>query len=82
MMETWHPLGVVGVITAFNFPVAVFAWNAALAIVCGDAVVWKPSERTPITALACLRLFEQAAAQFGDAQSGSCLSMRVRPLTS
>ncbi len=70
MMETWHPLGVVGVITAFNFPVAVFAWNAALAIVCGDAVVWKPSERTPITALACLRLFEQAAAQFGDARSG------------
>jgi aldehyde dehydrogenase (NAD+) len=47
MMETWHPLGVVGVITAFNFPVAVWAWNAALALVCGNAVVWKPSEKTP-----------------------------------
>mgnify|MGYP002624504519 CR=1 FL=1 len=52
MMETWHPLGVVGVISAFNFPVAVWAWNAALALVCGDAVVWKPSEKTPLTALA------------------------------
>ncbi|MEN9398358.1 MAG: hypothetical protein RLZ81_2888, partial [Pseudomonadota bacterium] len=48
MMETWHPLGVVGVITAFNFPVAVWAWNAALALVCGDTVVWKPSEKTPL----------------------------------
>ncbi|TKB38380.1 MAG: aldehyde dehydrogenase family protein, partial [Mesorhizobium sp.] len=47
MMETWHPLGVVGVISAFNFPVAVWSWNAALALVCGDAVVWKPSEKTP-----------------------------------
>ena len=52
MMEQWHPLGVVGVISAFNFPVAVWAWNAALAFVCGDAVVWKPSEKTPLTALA------------------------------
>ncbi len=52
MMETWHPLGVVGVITAFNFPVAVWSWNAALALVCGDPVVWKPSEKTPLTALA------------------------------
>ena len=51
MMETWHPLGVVGVITAFNFPVAVWSWNAALALVCGDPVVWKPSEKTPLTAL-------------------------------
>ena len=58
MMETWHPLGVVGVITAFNFPVAVWAWNAALALVCGDAVVWKPSEKTPLTALAVQALFE------------------------
>ena len=56
MMEQWHPLGVVGVITAFNFPVAVWAWNAMLALVCGDAVVWKPSEKTPLTALACHRL--------------------------
>ena len=66
MMETWHPLGVVGVISAFNFPVAVWAWNAALAVVCGDAVVWKPSEKTPLTALACQALFERAARRFGD----------------
>ncbi len=65
MMEQWHPLGVVGVITAFNFPVAVWAWNAALAIVCGDAVVWKPSEKTPLTALATQALFERAVARFG-----------------
>src|SRR5690606_39183565 len=52
MMETWHPLGVVGVISAFNFPVAVWSWNTCLAIVCGDSVVWKPSEKTPLTALA------------------------------
>ena len=65
MMETWHPLGVVGVISAFNFPVAVWCWNAALAIVCGDAVVWKPSEKTPLTAMAVQALFERAAAKFG-----------------
>jgi aldehyde dehydrogenase (NAD+) len=53
MMEQWHPLGVVGVITAFNFPVAVWAWNAMLALVCGDSVVWKPSEKTPLTCVAC-----------------------------
>ncbi|MEP6966525.1 MAG: aldehyde dehydrogenase family protein [Pseudomonadota bacterium] len=64
MMETWHPLGVVGVITAFNFPVAVWAWNAALALVCGDTVIWKPSEKTPLTALAVQALFERAAAKF------------------
>jgi len=52
MMEQWHPLGVVGVITAFNFPVAVWAWNAMLAAVCGNAIVWKPSPKTPLTALA------------------------------
>jgi aldehyde dehydrogenase (NAD+) len=59
MMETWHPLGVVGVISAFNFPVAVWSWNFALAIVCGDPVVWKPSEKTPLTALACQSLFPE-----------------------
>ena len=64
MMETWHPLGVCGVISAFNFPVAVWSWNFALAIVCGDPVVWKPSEKTPLTALACQRLFDRAAARF------------------
>ena len=70
MMEQWHPLGVVGVITAFNFPVAVWAWNAALALVCGNAVVWKPSEKTPLTALAVQALFQRAAARFGDAPAG------------
>ncbi|MFO0473787.1 MAG: aldehyde dehydrogenase family protein [Alphaproteobacteria bacterium] len=70
MMETWHPLGPVGVISAFNFPVAVWAWNAALAIVCGDSVIWKPSEKTPLTALATQRLFERAVARFGDAPAG------------
>ncbi|WP_293898289.1 aldehyde dehydrogenase family protein [Phenylobacterium sp.] len=70
MMETWHPLGVVGVISAFNFPVAVWSWNAALAVVCGDAVVWKPSEKTPLTGLAVQALFERALARFGDAPAG------------
>ena len=59
MMEQWHPLGVVGIITAFNFPVAVWAWNSALAIVCGDATVWKPSSQTPLTALAVTRIAEK-----------------------
>jgi aldehyde dehydrogenase (NAD+) len=67
MMETWHPLGVVGVISAFNFPVAVWAWNACLAFVCGDSVVWKPSEKTPLTAVAVQALFQRAAERFGDA---------------
>jgi aldehyde dehydrogenase (NAD+) len=66
MMETWHPLGVVGVISAFNFPVAVWCWNAALALVCGDSVVWKPSEKTPLTALATQALFERASSRFVD----------------
>jgi aldehyde dehydrogenase (NAD+) len=65
LMETWHPIGVVGVITAFNFPVAVWAWNTAIALVCGDTVVWKPSELTPLTALACQALIERAAADVG-----------------
>ena len=65
MMEQWHPLGVVGVITAFNFPVAVWSWNAALALVCGDAVVWKPSEKTLLTGIACQALIEEAARRVG-----------------
>jgi aldehyde dehydrogenase (NAD+) len=65
MMEQWHPLGVVGVISAFNFPVAVWSWNAALAFVCGDAVVWKPSEKTLLTALACQALISEAAHRVG-----------------
>ncbi|QHF29051.1 L-piperidine-6-carboxylate dehydrogenase [Pseudomonas sp. R32] len=70
MRETWHPLGVVGVISAFNFPVAVWAWNTTLALVCGNAVVWKPSEKTPLTALACQALFEKALKAFGEAPEG------------
>ena len=67
MMEQWHPIGPVAVISAFNFPVAVWAWNAALAFVCGDSVIWKPSEKTPFSALAVQGLFERAAARFDDA---------------
>lgn len=74
MMETWHPLGVVGVITAFNFPVAVWAWNAALALVCGNPVLWKPSEKTPLTALAVQALFEQARLASGLAAADEGLS--------
>ena len=71
MRETWHPMGPVGVISAFNFPVAVWSWNAALALVCGNPVIWKPSEKTPLTALACLKVLEKAIARFGaDAPDG------------
>ena len=70
MMESWHPLGVVGVISAFNFPAAVWSWNFAIAIVCGNPVVWKPSEKTPLTALACQALFERAARRFGATPDG------------
>ena len=59
MYEQWHPLGVVGVISAFNFPVAVWSWNAMIALVCGDVVVWKPSEKTPLCAVACQWLLEK-----------------------
>ena len=70
MVEQWHPLGVVGVITAFNFPVAVWAWNAALALVCGDPVIWKPSEKTPLCAAAVMALAGKAVERFGDAPDG------------
>jgi len=70
MMETWHPLGVCGVISAFNFPVAVWAWNAALALVCGDPVVWKPSDKTPLTAIATQAIVARAMRRFGDAPAG------------
>jgi aldehyde dehydrogenase (NAD+) len=66
MRETWHPLGPIGLITAFNFPVAPWAWNSALALVCGNSLIWKPSEKTPLTALACQALLERAMAEFGD----------------
>ncbi|MBV9753737.1 MAG: aldehyde dehydrogenase family protein, partial [Hyphomicrobiales bacterium] len=72
MMETWHPIGVCGVITAFNFPVAVWSWNAALAFVCGNPVVWKPSEKTPLTALAVKALVERAGKRFGEIPEGLC----------
>jgi len=66
LIEQWHPAGVVGVISAFNFPVAVWSWNAAIALVCGDSVVWKPSEKTPLTALAVAAIFARAILRFGD----------------
>jgi aldehyde dehydrogenase (NAD+) len=70
MSEYWHPLGVTGIISAFNFPVAVWSWNAALALVCGNAIVWKPSEKTPLTALAVQAIFERAAAKHGGVPGG------------
>ncbi|WP_288902845.1 aldehyde dehydrogenase family protein [uncultured Sneathiella sp.] len=70
MMEQWHPLGPVGVISAFNFPVAVWSWNTALALVCGDPVIWKPSEKAPLTALACMAIMARALKRFGDAPDG------------
>lgn len=80
LMETWHPLGVVGVITAFNFPVAVWAWNTAIALVCGDTVVWKPSELTPLTAIACQALIERAATDVGAPTEVSRLILGGREL--
>ena len=64
MMESWHPLGAIGIISAFNFPVAVWSWNTALAIVCGNSTIWKPSEKTPLTALAVQALFEKALKRY------------------
>jgi aldehyde dehydrogenase (NAD+) len=65
LVEQWHPLGVVAIISAFNFPAAVWAWNSALAVVCGDATIWKPSEKTPLTAIACVRLAERVCRELG-----------------
>jgi aldehyde dehydrogenase (NAD+) len=65
LMETWHPLGVVGLITAFNFPAAVWSWNTAIALVCGDTIVWKPSTATPLTSMACSALLDRAASECG-----------------
>jgi len=65
LQEQWHPLGVVGVISAFNFPVAVWSWNTALALVCGDTVLWKPSSKTPLTAIACTRIAAKVLEDFG-----------------
>ena len=77
MSEQWQPLGVAGIITAFNFPVAVWAWNAALALVCGDTLVWKPSERTPLTALAVEAIFARAVAKFGNEAPAGLLSLVI-----
>ena len=66
MREYWQPIGPVGIISAFNFPVAVWAWNTALALACGDPCIWKPSEKTPMVALACQVLLDRAIAKFGD----------------
>ncbi|MEM1381119.1 MAG: aldehyde dehydrogenase family protein [Pseudomonadota bacterium] len=71
MAETWHPMGPCGIISAFNFPVAVWAWNAALALVCGNPIIWKPSEKTPLTAMATHKILMRAIARFGsDAPDG------------
>lgn len=70
MQENWLPLGPVGIISAFNFPVAVWAWNACLALVCGDSCLWKPSEKTPLTALACQQLLDEVCADFREAPKG------------
>jgi len=70
LTEQWHPLGPIGVISAFNFPVAVWAWNAALALVCGDSVVWKPSEKAPLCALACHHLLQEVIDDFSEAPEG------------
>lgn len=70
MMEQWHPLGTVGIISAFNFPVAVWSWNAALALICGNPVIWKPSEKSPLTALASMAIMQRALNRFGDAPVG------------
>jgi aldehyde dehydrogenase (NAD+) len=70
LTEQWHPLGPVGVITAFNFPVAVWAWNAMIALVCGDTVVWKPSEKTPLCAMACQQIAASVLAEAGDVPPG------------
>ena len=66
LAEQWHPLGPVGVITAFNFPVAVWAWNAMIGLVCGDPIIWKPSEKTPLTAMACQAIAGRVAGEMGD----------------
>jgi len=73
MYEQYHPLGIVGIISAFNFPVAVWSWNAALAWICGDVCVWKPSEKTPLTAIACQHIAQEVFAKNGVPEGVSCL---------
>ena len=80
MYEQWHPLGVVGIISAFNFPVAVWSWNAALALVCGDVCVWKPSEKTPLTAIACQNILSKVLAANDVPEGVSCLVIGDRKI--
>jgi aldehyde dehydrogenase (NAD+) len=78
MMEQWHPLGVVGIISAFNFPVAVWAWNSALAAVCGDSTIWKPSEQTPLTAIASIKIAEKVCRENNVDPAIFCLAIGDR----
>jgi len=80
MYEQWHPLGIVGIISAFNFPVAVWAWNMAIALVCGDVCIWKPSEKTPLTAIACQRIFQKILKSNHVPEGVSCLMIGDRKM--
>src|SRR5690606_7902930 len=80
MYEQWHPLGIVGIISAFNFPVAVWSWNAAIGWVCGNVCIWKPSEKTPLTAVACQRIIATVLERFGLPEGISCLIQGGRSL--
>jgi aldehyde dehydrogenase (NAD+) len=73
MYEQWHPIGIVGIISAFNFPCAVWGWNAMLAWVCGDVCIWKPSEKTPLTAVACQKIVEKVMKANNLPEGLSCL---------
>ncbi len=78
MYEQWHPLGIVGIISAFNFPVAVWSWNSMLAWVCGDVCIWKPSEKTPLCAVACQQIVSDVFAKNNVPEGVSCLIMGAR----
>ncbi len=73
MMEQWHPLGIVGIISAFNFPVAVWSWNTALAWICGDVCIWKPSEKTPLCSIACQNIWNEVAKENNLPEGISCI---------
>ncbi len=81
MFEQWHPLGVVGIISAFNFPVAVWSWNAAIALVCGNVCVWKPSEKTPFTAIKCQSLFSLVLKKINYQKASQILLLEELKLT-
>ena len=73
MYEQWHPIGTVGIITAFNFPVAVWSWNAMIAWVCGDVCIWKPSEKTPLCSIACQQIINRVFEKNGVPEGTSCI---------